>query len=67
MQNKLSYSHSNVHKTNLLRDEHCTVSFGKQCKVHRNPSTTDMSLYFVKFMTQWRLMVLKVDSVQNNN
>jgi hypothetical protein len=38
MQNKLSYSHSKVHKTNLLQDEHRTLSFGKQCKMHRNPS-----------------------------
>lgn len=38
MQNKLSYYHSNVHKTNLCQDEHCTVSFEKQCKVHRKPS-----------------------------
>jgi len=37
MQNKLSYSHPKVHKTNLWHDEHRTLSFGKQCKVHRNP------------------------------
>jgi len=38
MQNKLSYSYSNAHKTNLWQNEHSTVSFEKQCKVNRNPS-----------------------------
>ena len=38
MQNKLSYSHSNVYESNLWQNEHHAENFGKQCKVHRNPS-----------------------------
>jgi hypothetical protein len=38
MQNEISYSQWKAYKTYMWQDEHRTVSFGKQCKVHRNPN-----------------------------